>query len=42
MRKEQDLPFVAIFIDLRKAFDSVRHSDLFHHLMGERVPKDLL
>ena len=39
---EQNLPYVAVFIDLKKAFDSVRHSDLFHLLMGERVPKDII
>ena len=35
-------PYVAIFIDLKKAFDSVRHVDLFQHLMGEEVPKDII
>ena len=34
--------YVAIFIDLKKAFDSVRHVDLFQHLMGEEVPKDII
>ena len=37
-----DQPYVAVFIDLKKAFDSVRHVDLFQQLMGERVPRDII
>ena len=33
---------MAIFIDLKKAFDSVRHVDIFQHLMGEEVPRDII
>ena len=42
MRQKEGLPWVAIFIDLKKAFDSVRHSDIFQHLMGEQVPRDII
>ena len=34
--------FVVIFIDLKKAFDSARHVDIFHLLMGEEVPSDII
>ena len=34
--------YVVIFIDLKKAFDSARHVDIFQQLMGELVPKDII
>ena len=34
--------YVVIFIDLKKAFDSVRQADIFNILMEKRVPKDII
>ena len=42
IQKKTNDSYVAIFIDLKKAFDSVRHVDIFQQLMGEGVPKDII
>ena len=36
------LHHVVVFVDLRKAFDKVRYSDIFHLLQALEVPKDVL
>ena len=41
MRAQQQ-DFVVLFIDLKKAFDSARHVDIFNLLMGYNVPKDVI
>ena len=33
---------MVVFVDLRKAFDSARHVDIFYALMEKRMPKDVI
>ena len=41
MVKNGETP-VVVFIDLKKAFDKVRYTDIFDLLMGMEMPKDVL
>ena len=40
--RKQNQDFVVIFIDLKKAFDSARHVDIFNLLMGCNISKDVI
>ena len=40
--RAKGLRHVVVFVDLKKAFDKVRYSDIFYLLQALEIPKDVL